>query len=156
MIKEFIKCKSERDFVLITNVNDKFLKELEFKTGYSKDSRIKFAGTVYDSEMLMKIRENAYGYFHGHEVGGTNPSLLEALASTQLNMLLDVGFNREVAEDGAMYWSKEEGNLAGLIERADHLDQSEINKYTERARKRVCGWYSWEYISGQYEKLFLK
>ena len=105
--------------------------------------------------MLMKIRENAYGYFHGHEVGGTNPSLLEALASTQLNLLLNVGFNREVAEDGAMYWSKEE-NLAGLIERADHLDQSEINKYTERARKRVCDWYSWEYISGQYEKLFLK
>ena len=156
MIKEFIKCKSERDFVLITNVNDKFLKELEFKTGYSKDSRIKFAGTVYDSEMLMKIRENAYGYFHGHEVGGTNPSLLEALASTQLNLLLNVGFNREVAEDGAMYWSKEEGNLAGLIEKADHLDQSEINKYTERARKRVCDRYSWEYISGQYEKLFLK
>lgn len=76
--------------------------------------------------------------------------------STQLNLLLNVGFNREVAEDGAMYWSKEEGNLAGLIERADHLDQSEINKYTERARKRVCDWYSWEYISGQYEKLFLK
>lgn len=55
-----------------------------------------------------------------------------------------------------MYWSKEEGNLAGLIEKADHLDQSEINKYTERARKRVCDRYSWEYISGQYEKLFLK
>ena len=38
----------------------------------------------------MKIRENAYGYFHGHEVGGTNPSLLEALGSTRLNLLLDV------------------------------------------------------------------
>lgn len=61
--------------------------------------------------MLMKIRENAYGYFHGHEVGGTNPSLLEALASTQLNLLLNVGFNREVAEDGAMYCQKKRGIL---------------------------------------------
>lgn len=114
MIKEFIKCKSERDFVLITNVNDKFLKELELKTGYSKDSRIKFAGTVYDSEMLMKIRENAYGYFHGHEVGGTNPSLLEALASTQLNLLLNVGFNREVAEDGSNVLVKRRGESCWL------------------------------------------
>ena len=51
---------------------------------------------MYDQELLKKIRENAYGYFHGHEVGGTNPSLLEALGSTDLNLLLDVGFNREV------------------------------------------------------------
>ena len=156
MIREFMRSKTTKDFALITNVNDKFLDELEQKLHFKNDPRIKFVGTVYDKELLMKIRENAYGYFHGHEVGGTNPSLLEALASTQLNLLLNVGFNREVAEDGAMYWSKEEGNLAGLIERADHLDQSEINKYTERARKRVCDWYSWEYISGQYEKLFLK
>ena len=46
-------------------------------------------------------------YLHGHEVGGTNPSLLEALESTDLNLLLDVGFNKEVAEDGALYWNKE-------------------------------------------------
>ena len=43
----------------------------------------------------------------GHEVGGTNPSLLEALGSTKLNLLLDVGFNREVAEGNALYWTKE-------------------------------------------------
>lgn len=93
--------------MLITNVEqNKFYEELREKTGFEKDKRIKFVGTVYDQELLKKIREDAYGYFHGHEVGGTNPSLLEALGSTQLNLLLDVGFNREVAEDGAMYWSK--------------------------------------------------
>ncbi|ETJ25548.1 Glycosyltransferase, partial [human gut metagenome] len=66
--------------------------ELRQKTGFDKDERIKFVGTVYDQELLKKIRENAYGYLHGHEVGGTNPSLLEALATTDLNLLLDVGF----------------------------------------------------------------
>ena len=70
-------------------------------------------------ELLKKIRENAYGYFHGHEVGGTNPSLLEALGSTDLNLLLDVSFNREVALDNALYWNKTDGNLANLIEKAD-------------------------------------
>ena len=41
---------------------------------------------------MKKIRENAYAYFHGHTVGGTNPSLIEALGSTDLNLLVDVGF----------------------------------------------------------------
>lgn len=103
MIREFMKSRSKRDFALITNVSDKFLEELKEKTHFDQDPRIKFVGTVYDKELLMKIRENAYGYFHGHEVGGTNPSLLEALGSTDLNLLLDVGFNREVAEDAALY-----------------------------------------------------
>lgn len=83
MIREFMKSNSKKSFAIITNVNDKFLDELEQKVHYKTDSRIKFVGTVYDQELLKKIREDAYGYFHGHEVGGTNPSLLEALGSTK-------------------------------------------------------------------------
>ena len=89
MIREFMQSGSERDFALITNVSDRFLEELKEKTRFDRDPRIKFVGTVYDQELLMKIRENAYAYFHGHEVGGTNPSLLEALGSTDLNLLLN-------------------------------------------------------------------
>ena len=110
---------------------------------------------VYDQELLKKIRENAYGYFHGHEVGGTNPSLLEALGSTELNLLLDVGFNREVAEDGALYWTKEEGNLAKLIEEADELASDVITALGDKAKERIREWYSWEYITAEYEKVFL-
>ena len=84
----------------------------------------------------MKIRENAYGYFHGHEVGGTNPSLLEALGSTNLNLLLDVGFNREVAEDGALYWTKEDNNLANLINYADILSDEKIKEIGNKAKKK--------------------
>ena len=156
MIREFMASKTEKSFALITNVSDSFLKELKQKTGFHKDSRIKFVGTVYDQELLMKIRENAYGYFHGHEVGGTNPSLLEALSSTDLNLLLDVGFNREVAEDAALYWSKKPGDLAKLIEAADTMTQDEIAQLANKAKNRIATAYSWEYICGQYEKLFLQ
>lgn len=104
----------------------------------------------------MKIRENAYGYFHGHEVGGTNPSLLEALSSTDLNLLLSVGFNREVAEESALYWSKEPGDLAGLIDKADTLPAEEISALGEKAKARIHDAYSWEFIAAEYEKLFLK
>lgn len=155
MIREFMRSKTEKSFALITNVTDKFLNELKQKTEFDKDPRIKFVGTVYDQELLKKIRENAYGYFHGHEVGGTNPSLLEALGSTELNLLLDVGFNREVAEDSALYWTKEEGNLAKLIEEADELASDVITALGDKAKERIREWYSWEYITAEYEKVFL-
>lgn len=155
MIREFMKSNSKKDFAIITTANEAFLEELEKKLQFRKDKRIKFVGTVYDQELLKKIREDAYGYFHGHEVGGTNPSLLEALASTELNLLLDVGFNREVGEDGALYWSKEEGNLSGLIEKADEMSAEQIRQYGQIAKNRIESFYSWEYIVSQYESLFL-
>jgi rhamnosyltransferase len=155
MIREFMKSKSQKDFAIITNVNEKFLSELEAKLHFKQDPRIKFVGTVYTPELLMKIREQAYAYFHGHEVGGTNPSLLEALGSTELNLLLDVGFNREVAEDAALYWTKYSGNLAALIESADQLSQQEKASYGEKAKARIRDAYSWEYIASKYEKVFL-
>lgn len=154
MIREFMKSHSKRDFALIANGSDKFLEELKEKTHFDQDSRIKFVGTVYDKELLMKIRENAYGYFHGHEVGGTNPSLLEALGSTDLNLLLDVGFNREVAEDSALYWTKQSGNLASLIDWADGMNADEISELGKKASLRIVEAYSWQHIADEYESRF--
>lgn len=155
MIREFMRSNSTKDFALITNVDGKFLEDLKKKTGFDRDKRIKFVGTVYDQELLMKIRENAYGYFHGHEVGGTNPSLIESLSSTELNLLLDVGFNREVAEEGALYWHKNEGDLAALIDTADKMTETEIEILSKKAKKRIAENYSWQFITDEYKKLFL-
>lgn len=155
MIREFMKSKSQKDFAIITNVNDKFLNELEEKYHFKSDKRIKFVGTVYDQELLKKIRENAYAYFHGHTVGGTNPSLIEALGSTDLNLLVDVGFNKEVAEDCALYWSRKDGNLAKLIDKADQMSIDEIAEMGRRTKKRVAEEYTWDKICGQYEKAFV-
>lgn len=155
MIKEFMKSNTTKDFVLITNVEqNKFYDQLKVDTHFDQDSRIKFVGTVYDQQLLKKIRENAYGYFHGHEVGGTNPSLLEALATTDLNLLLDVGFNKEVGEDGALYWGKEDKDLANLIDKADTLTEEVIKEQSLKARKRIDDFYSWDLIVRKYEELF--
>lgn len=152
MIREFMKSKSNKNFAIITNVNQKFLSELENNLHYSKDKRIRFVGTVYDQELLMKIRENAYAYFHGHEVGGTNPSLLEALGSTKLNLLLDVGFNREVAQESAEYWTKEEGNLSHLIDKVDQYSEEKRDEMGQKAKNRINSAYSWKYICDRYEE----
>ena len=155
MLREFMCSKTTKNFVIITNVNDKFLDELETRLHFKKDSRIRFVGTVYDQELLKKIRENAYGYFHGHEVGGTNPSLLAALGTTDLNLWLTVPFNREVALDSALYWTKKSGSLARLIETADKMSGSEIEAYGAKAKERITKAYSWEFISSEYRKVFL-
>lgn len=156
MIREFMKSNSSKDFALITNVDDGFLGELEQRTGFRKDGRIKFVGTVYDAELLMKIREQAYGYFHGHEVGGTNPSLIEALGSTELNLLLKVGFNEEVGLDSALYWTKEDGDLAKLIDKADGMSELERLELGKKAKERVRTAYSWQFICDRYAEEFLK
>ena len=155
MIKEFMKSNTKKDFVLITNVEqNKFYETLKNETHFDQDKRIKFVGTVYDQQLLKKIRENAYGYLHGHEVGGTNPSLLEALATTDLNLLLDVGFNQEVGEDGAVYWNKEEGNLSALINRLENINNDQLKELSTKAKQRIDSEYSWDYIVRKYEELF--
>lgn len=152
MITEFMKSNTNKDFVLITNIEkNKFYDLLKEKTNFDKDPRIKFVGTVYNQELLKKIRENAYAYLHGHEVGGTNPSLLEALATTDLNILLDVGFNREVGQEGAVYFTKENGNLANIINSS--FSDEKINELSKKAKTRINNEYSWEKIINKYEKL---
>lgn len=155
MIREFMDSKSKRDFALITNVSDKFLEELKERTHFDRDPRIKFVGTVYDQELLMKIRENAYAYLHGHEVGGTNPSLLEALGSTDLNLLLDVGFNREVAEDSALYWTKDVGSLTSTLDVSDSLTSEDIASFSRSSSNVVARRFSWTKIANSYQELFL-
>ncbi|NYS32767.1 glycosyltransferase family 1 protein [Streptococcus danieliae] len=153
MIRGFMQSDSKRDFVLITNVEEnKFYDKLLAETQFDQDSRIKFVGTVYDQELLKYIREQAFAYLHGHEVGGTNPSLLEALASTQLNLLLDVGFNREVGQDAALYWKKE--GLAQTINAAEQMTDQERFEADLASNKRIAQAFTWEKIVTDYQNLF--
>lgn len=156
MIREFMSTQTDKDFVIITTENPKMLNELDEKLHYRQDKRVKFVGTVYDTELLTKIRENSYGYIHGHSVGGTNPSLLEALGATKLNLLFDIGFNREVAEDAALYWNKNNGNLAALINKVDSLSENTIISLEKKAKKRIHDAYSWSHICDMYEKIFVE
>lgn len=153
MIKEFMKSKSKKDLVIVTYFKDnKLYNTLKEKLHFEKDSRIKFVGTVYQPEYIKNIRENAYGYLHGHSVGGTNPSLLEALASTKLNLLYDCGFNKEVGQDSSLYWKLEDGNLSSLIDKCDALSNDEISKYDLLSTNVIVDRYNWKLIISNYEK----
>ncbi len=153
-IREFMISSTKRDLVIICNhEGNPYFEELRARTGFDQDPRVKFVGTVYDQDLLKYIRKEAFAYIHGHEVGGTNPGLLEALAHTDLNLVLGVSFNQTVAKDTAHYWTKETGNLAHLINQVDSLE--DVSEWGQRAKANMKQNFTWEKIVGEYEELFL-
>ena len=153
-IREFMTSSTKRDLVIICNhEGSPYFEELRARTGFDQDPRVKFVGTVYDQDILKYIRKEAFAYIHGHEVGGTNPGLLEALAQTDLNLVLGVSFNQTVAKDTAQYWTKETGNLAHLIDQVDSLE--DVSEWGQRAKANMKQNFTWEKIVGEYEELFL-
>ena len=153
-IREFMASSTKRDLVIICNQEgNPYFEELRARTGFDQDPRVKFVGTVYDQDLLKYIRKEAFAYIHGHEVGGTNPGLLEALAQTDLNLVLGVSFNQTVAKDSAQYWTKETGNLAHLIDQVDSIE--DVSEWGQRAKANMKQNFTWEKIVGEYEELFL-
>lgn len=153
-IREFMKSSTERDLVIICNhEGNSYFDELRQITGFDKDKRVKFVGTVYDQDLLKYIRNQAFAYIHGHEVGGTNPGLLEALAQTDLNLIYNVDFNHQVSQETALYWNKEDGNLSQLIDSVD--GQVSFEDFGNAAKANMKENYAWEKIVGEYEELFL-
>ncbi|MFS1663870.1 beta 1-4 rhamnosyltransferase Cps2T [Streptococcus sp. zg-JUN1979] len=153
-IREFMASQTTKDLVIICNhQGSAYFEQLQQETGFDKDKRIKFVGTVYDRDFLTYIRQNAFAYIHGHEVGGTNPGLLEALSHTKLNLVLDVSFNRSVARDSSLYWQKERGVLSRLIDNSDHM--VDVDEYAKKAQDIISKDYTWDKIVGEYEELLL-
>ncbi len=157
MIREFLKSDTNKDLVIITNVEkNKFYRKLNNKLNFKKDSRIKFVGTIYDYHTINFIRENAYAYLHGHEVGGTNPSLLESLSKTKINILLDVNFNREVGKNSCFYFDKMDNSLIEVIRHVETLSAKDIIKLEKESKTNIHENYNWTAVVNSYEKLFIE
>lgn len=153
VINEFMKSKIKKDLVIITNLSSSnYYQELIEKTGCNQDKRIKFINGVYDGEKLAVIRKNAYLYIHGHSVGGTNPSLIEALSLTDLNVLYDVCFNSDIGLDNCLYF-KEKGSLAKILNDKKLMDSSKI-KFGKILKDYVSNNFTWEIIVNKYKKIF--
>ena len=157
IIKEFEKSKTKKDLVIISNIEkNKFYENLEESTNFSKDKRIKFIGSVYDQESLLYFRLHAYAYIHGHSAGGTNPSLLEALANTNVNILYDVSYNHEVGEDSCFYFTKQENDLKKVLQKAENLSLKEQKEMGALAKERIHNNYTWPIVVDKYISLFTK
>jgi rhamnosyltransferase len=154
IIRQFMVSDTSRKLVIVTNhVGNPYFDTLRQLTQFDQDQRIEFVGTVYDKATLTAIRQHAFAYIHGHAVGGTNPGLLEAMNTTALNLVFDVNFNRNVAQDAALFWQLD--SLTELINRAETLDTAAIASLAEKARAIIAAQYTWDKIVAQYEGLFL-
>lgn len=153
IINEYMKSSSSKDLVIITNLSSSnYYNELKEKTNFQNDKRIRFIDGVYDNEKLASIRKNAYAYIHGHSVGGTNPSLIEALSLTDLNILYDICFNRDVGQDSCLYF-KENGSLTNILNDSKYLDGNR-KKLGIKAKKIVRDNFTWDIIVDKYKNIF--
>lgn len=118
-----------------------------------KSDKIKFVGGIYNKFELMALRYSAFSYIHGHSVGGTNPSLLEALGSSNITVCHDNIFNREVTDNKQIYF-KDPNELAEVLTKLSQATPEELDKMEAEAIKRIKEYYTWENIATKYSNLF--
>jgi glycosyltransferase involved in cell wall biosynthesis len=110
-------------------------------------------GFVYDKDMLTELWCNCYAYVHGNEVGGTNPALLQAMASGSFVISLDVPFNREVLGEAGIYFAKDAPSLADKLEWSlGHA--ADLADFRAQAVERIKERYCWDTVAGRYEAMF--
>ena len=97
---------------------------------YGNKEGIRFVGGIYDFEKLNSVRYYSFAYFHGHSVGGTNPSLLEAMASSCYILANDNIFNRAVLKKNAEYYKDSEG-VKEILNHIERLADRAFFEYIE-------------------------
>jgi glycosyltransferase involved in cell wall biosynthesis len=134
---------------------------VKYPSPYSKrifstqDKRIRFAGFIYDQTVLRELLANCLAYIHGNEAGGTNPALLQAMASGCFVIARDVVFNREVLQDAGLYFNQDAKDLAAkmqwAIENADRL-----SPFKQKAKAIIASKYNWDDVARSYIRVFYR
>ena len=142
---------------------DSFIVVGDFKTKYGKyllakykdvSNKICFAGSIYDKSKIDALRHFCKIYFHGHSVGGTNPSLLEAMAAKSFIIAHDNRFNKTVLGTGNLFFSTSDHVKAFIIN--CKVDDALREKSIQANLEKIDQYYQWQIVIDDYEKLFLK
>ena len=146
IIDGYVNSKCNEPLIVIGKHNTTFGNYLKEKF---KDERIRFIGGVYNLIHLNNLRSHSRIYFHGHSVGGTNPSLLEAMASNTLIVANDNIFNKAILKENAFYFrSKNDiSKYVDALKKTDHQIKVNLNM------RKIESSFSWPMINEQYEKL---
>lgn len=146
----FVKSKTKLPFIVVGKLTTVFAKQMLKK--YAQFKNIRFVGGIYDQEELSSLRYFSKAYFHGHSVGGTNPSLLEAMGSSALIIAHNNIFNKSILGDDAFYFSSPN-------EVANNINQLELREdfsgFKSKNLSKIKSDYSWEKIISDYERLMM-
>ena len=141
----------KRPLIIVGKTNTPHGKELVKK--YGQEKSVHFLGGIYDFKKLDSVRHFSYAYFHGHSVGGTNPSLLEAMASGCFMLANDNVFNRAVLKENALYYGNEE-DVCCLLNRIEEKVGTKKETLVNANWEEIRTVYSWEKLIDEHEKYF--
>lgn len=127
----------------ISNSHGKYL-----RTTYESETNIFFKNPIYEKETIETIRQRSHIYFHGHSVGGTNPALLEAMASGCTICAHNNIFNREVLGNEAYFFD----NDSDVKQHVSHIQANP--SMIEANQKKISNQFNWDLIVDSYENLF--
>jgi glycosyltransferase involved in cell wall biosynthesis len=150
IIEGFIHSGCEKKLLVVgdprNSLGRKLLKE------FGSLSNVLFIKNIFDQNILDNLRYYSKAYFHGHSAGGTNPSLLEAMAAGSLIISHDNKFNRFILKENALYFKNENDFIQILQSEKDWMPRKK--SLVEENRKIIEKNYQWEDVTNQYEKLF--
>jgi glycosyltransferase involved in cell wall biosynthesis len=150
IIKGYLKSTQKLPLIIVGNTNTTHAKKL---MQFASDN-VRFIEGVYDQNKLSTLRLYCKAYFHGHSVGGTNPSLLEAMGSGNLTIAHDNVFNREVLDNKA-YFFKNDTDVADTLKAIEsESNENTISSFKQASTLRIQNYYTWENIADKYVKIF--
>ncbi|MDC0249370.1 DUF1972 domain-containing protein [Flavobacteriales bacterium] len=147
IIKAFLKETHKFPLIIVGNIMETDFVSQLIKL---KSNKVIFIGGIYNRLELEIVRSNAFSYIHGHSVGGTNPSLLEAMASKNLCVCHDNKFNKGVVEDWGFYFNTEQ-DLSNIIKDIEHNNYS---SYRDAVFEKVKTHFNWDNIVRLYADYF--
>ncbi|HVN58879.1 MAG TPA: DUF1972 domain-containing protein [Bacteroidales bacterium] len=151
IINGYLLSGTKLPLVIVGNLLDNpYVRKL---TQTDRSGRVVFLGGIYDKEALMALRSGCYAYIHGHSVGGTNPSLLEAMANGNIALCHDNVFNREVTGEKQFYFS-DSWSCSDQIIRIEAMKDDELDQYHKASSSMILDKYSWDKILEKYCNLF--
>ncbi|ASU35173.1 DUF1972 domain-containing protein [Mucilaginibacter xinganensis] len=151
ILEGFNNSSSHRKFKVLGDTGNRFGKFITHK--FKNDERIEFKGSIFDTGKVRALQNNSYLYFHGHSVGGTNPSLLEAMASEALIAAHNNPFNKSVLNADAFYFSnaKEVRNIVETVQRTAP-ERAMVSNNLHKIKFQ----FNWEKIIDQYEQFIIE
>ena len=146
----FTASNVKKKMIVMGNVSNKFGKHLIKK--FSHDSRIQFSSAMYDKHIKHSLCCFSEIYFHGHSTGGTNPSLLEAMASRAMIAAHKNDFNKEVLGENALYFS----NSFDVKKIIENNKGENVEQMIENNLSKLQSHYNWDAIIDHYERFILE
>jgi glycosyltransferase involved in cell wall biosynthesis len=151
IIKGYLQSKTDKPLLIVGKTENAFGTYLV--NTYGAQLGIRFVGGIYDVQAVNNLRYFSHLYFHGHSVGGTNPSLLEAMGSNALIAANDNVFNKAVLGADAFYFADEQ-DIVNII--ANSISKNNSAIFLQHNLKKIRDQYNWPRITDQYEALMLE